>query len=67
MAVQMNDDWLPWCASMGMYVTRDELRSRILSGTRTVIVDVRDDDHKGVSQARRLLLHNLPLLQVVLC
>jgi len=55
-AVQENDkngDWLPWCQSMGMYVSRDELRDRILAGTRMVVVDVRDDDRQGVSSSAR--------------
>ncbi len=48
--VAIDSDWLPWCKSLDMYITREELRDRILSGTRTIIVDVRDDDHQGVSE-----------------
>ena len=48
--VAIDSDWLPWCKSLDMYIAREELRDRILSGTRTIIVDVRDDDHQGVSE-----------------
>ncbi len=49
--VAADSDWFPWCKSTGMYITQDELRSSILSGVQaqTLIVDVRDDDHQGVS------------------
>ncbi len=43
---------------------QDELRSRILSGTPTVIVDVRDDDHQGVSEACLLRLVCAPALSI---
>ncbi len=48
-SVAVDSDWLSWCKSMAMYMPREELRDRILSGTPTIIVDVRDDDHQGVS------------------
>jgi hypothetical protein len=48
-SVAVDSDWLPWCKSMGMYMPREELRDRILSGAPSIIVDVRDDDHQGVS------------------
>jgi hypothetical protein len=48
--VAIDSDWLPWCKSMGMYMPREELRDRILSGALTIIVDVRDDDHQGVKR-----------------
>jgi hypothetical protein len=48
-SVAVDSDWLPWCKSMAMYMPREELRDRILSGAPTIIVDVRDDDHQGVS------------------
>ncbi len=60
-SVATDSDWLTWCKTTGMYVTKDELRSRMLSGIQTLIVDVRDDDHQGVRKTCTLLPERVPL------